>query len=218
MSIRSKLIFVIAFAVCGERVALADRILDQSFFDDRTHNKITFNVDGNGDPVDPGRGGLLPMPPEEYRDQGLQYVRGGFWARSSLKEIDDLLDAIASPPVFAFITRLERDDPTYISFEPHVRYFGTWVIYDTLGLGRTQFKAYDRNNKLIETATFDKKAVDGTILDGEVEYGFMGIAADHDIAYVTFPEGATFDDFYYAPEPSAAVLLLVAAAAGLRRR
>jgi hypothetical protein len=101
-----------------------------------------------------------------------------------------------------------------------VRSFGTWIFHNTRSK-RPSFKALDSNGNVIETAEFDDDAIDTTRdIDGEkIEVGFLGIAADQDIARIEIPEGyATFDDLYYSPEPTTGSLLVAGALLLARRR
>lgn len=199
--------------------SLADRILDVSYFDDRTHNLITFNFDGDGNEIHLSKGGVALIPDDEYASHGLSGISTGYWVRSSSDDYEKLLYEVASGPIACVIADRFDNDPSILEFEPDVRSFGTWVFHNTRSK-RPTFNAYDKNDELLETAQFDDDAVDETlVIDGEtIEYGFLGIAASGEIAYVTFPEGAAIDDFYYTPEPTTALLLSIGVIASIRRR
>ena len=197
----------------------ADEIFDKSYFDDRIHNKLTFNVDGDGNEIQLSRGSFQVMPEDAYAKRGLSRIFTAAWVRDGSVGFENLIGEFASAPIYAFIARQFEDDPSVFEFSPDVRAFGTWIFRNTR-LPRPTFNAFDADGNLIETAFFDDDAIDGSrVIEGDtIEYGFLGIAADRDIAYVTFPEGGAIDDFYYTPEPSAALLLLLAGAGALRRR
>lgn len=208
---------VMATLLC--QIALAERILDTSFFADRTHNLLTFNVYGDGTEFDLPKGSIVLIPAREYTQQGVSRIDTAYWGRDSSDEFTDLIGEFASAPIYCPVAAAGEDDPSIFEFSPGIRSFGAWIFRNTR-LRRPTFLAYDSNDKLIESVKFEGDAIDDSrLINGdEIEFGFLGIATDREIAYVTFPVGAVIDDFYYSPEPTTAILLVAGVATLIRRR
>lgn len=197
-----------AMAALAAVPASGAAIFDASYFDGVLHTLITFETDGNGDPVYLAHTAIFL---DEYFDQGFTFMDTTWFYRDSTADAQGAQAIGGSPENYMRIPY--PFDMLTIDFNVPVTAFGLWIQannrYDT-GI---VFRAYASSGvpELIDTVYFEDDAIDGTI--GEVDYGFLGISSDREISYVTINcrENAFLMDnlmFDYAvPEPSIPMLL-----------
>jgi hypothetical protein len=135
----------------------------------------------------------------------------GIWPASA-KPINDAssdLDdaqAIGGSPSVSIISPGNNQNEYVLNFVVPVRAFGFWVLHYHLDANQPIFTAYNSMGQVIEEVTFGAEFRQGTI-STTVDYGFMGISANQDIASVRIQQNSTeFDNLYFSrvlePSPS----------------
>lgn len=208
----SALVVAVSFAP-----VLGATILDDDYFASLPHTLITFETDAAGNPVDVSQ---LPyyqiMPWDEYAAFGFTFSAGASpgvaWVYSS---------SLGGPPGEVALSATGTDNlgDFLIEFSVPVRSFGFWVYHNTTRPGVPMFEAFNGSDPL-DTAYFEGSAIDGTA--GQIDYGFLGVAAGQDITVVHVGgDVAGLDNFMFSAVPEPATLSLIALgawfAAGRRR-
>lgn len=183
----------------------AEVILDSDYFTSKYHNLVTFEEDGAGDAVDLGISNILSMASDEYSGYGFTFSPAVYWVDEGNTYSDEAQDIGGSLELgVAFL----GGNSFQIDFSEGVEAFGFWVVNNNgfSSSGTPVFSAYGASG-LLETASFSGIAIDG-VLGGDVEYGFLGIAADEDITSVQIADYATtYDNFMFiVPEPASVLL------------
>jgi hypothetical protein len=190
---------------------------DADFFADIQHTLLTFDQDRGGNAVVFGEGADREMPGDEYADLGVLFSPPIHWVNDAGFGFDSAQAVGGSPPI---MIPGPRDDDFTLNFTAPVRAFGFWVINNSTTGVNPRFDALASDGGLIESVTFGPRFRDGTF--PETEYGFMGIAADRDIASVRVVKDATgLDNLRLSAFPEPAVLPVVGLALGgarVRRR
>jgi hypothetical protein len=203
------LIAVVALSFCS-RPASALVILDPNFFSGTTHIVITFETDGLGNKLKIAEGQSKPMPADEYAHYGFTFEPDISWVNDAGTAFDEAQIIGGTPKIG--IESIDQDDFT-INMSFPTRAFGFWVInYHTPDFVVT-LEAYG-DDGLIEEVTFEGDAIDGIVidraLDGNIEYGFLGIASEKFITSIHVTKGATMlDNFTYSPIPEPATVILL---------
>jgi hypothetical protein len=202
------LVTVVALAF-GGRPASAMVIHDPNFFSGTTHMVITFETDGMGNKLKIAEGQTQSMPYDEYTHYGFTFEPDISWVNDAGSAFDEA-QVIGGSPEIGIPGGDEDDFIINMSFP--TRAFGFWVInnpdvenepYPYLTL-----EAYGTDG-LIEQVTFEGDAIDG-VIDGGVEYGFLGIASEKFITSIHVTKGATMlDNFTYSPIPEPATVILL---------
>ena len=215
--------FLIAVVVLSfsSRPASALVITDSDFFSDKTHIVITFETDGMGNKLNLVEGQSKSMPADEYAHYGFTFEPNISWVNDTAWAFDEA-QAIGGSPKIGIVSIDEDDFTINMSFP--TRAFGFWVINYHIPEFVVTLEAHG-NDGLIEEVSFEGDAIDGIVidqaLDGNIEYGFLGIASDQFITSIHVTKGATMlDNFMYSPipEPATVILLGLGFLAILRKR
>ncbi len=213
MRSKSAAILLITIATAASGPVQAGIILEADFFSGIPHTLVTFETDGNGNPVILSNGDSRPMPFDEYAALGFTFNPVIEWVNDA-GEGFDAAQAIGGSPEIS-VPSATKDD-YFINFSVPVRAFGFWTVNNnTVGITPV-FEAYGANG-LIETVSFEGDAIDGTI--GRADYGFLGIVADEYITGIhTTKEATIFDNFMFSSVPEPATLLLLGLGVLMLRR
>jgi len=186
---------------CGVSSANAAAITDASFFTAIPHTLVTFEVNGGGGPVVLGNGASQTMPAGEYAAQGFTFSRDIHWVNDGSADFDaaQLIGGSPSTSMFYQLGNPPGND-YFLNFTVPVRAFGFWVIHYNGEAFQPTFAAFNSGGQLIDQVTFGPLFRDGSI--GFADYGFMGIAANEDIASVRIQQSFTeFDNLNFSPVP-----------------
>jgi hypothetical protein len=177
-------------------------IADAGFFNGIPHTLITFETGAGGTPVIIGNGANLPMPANAYAAQGVVFSPAISWGNDGGAQTDAAQVIGGSPEI---LIPGPNDDDFTIVFSVPVMAFGFWVMDNTMVQKRPTFTALDASNQALDSTTFGPPFRDGNV--GIVDYGFMGIVADRNIASVHITKDATsLDNFYFSPVPEPGAL------------
>ncbi|CAG0989865.1 hypothetical protein PHYC_02228 [Phycisphaerales bacterium] len=199
--------------------AQAGIITDSAFFTSLPHTSINFESDGAGSPINLIQGQTQVMPLNAYSNLGVDFVTQVRWVNDGNAAFDAAqmiggspANAIPSSFINAFA----------FTFNVPVKSFGMFVANNRTA-GPVTMRAFDAGNNLVAELVFGGVFVDGTIEipNTTADYGFMGYAADVDIARVEVTKQmAILDDLMFSavPAPGAAALMGIGLPLLLSRR
>jgi len=198
-------------------------ITSKSFFDELPSTTITFDVTGDGAPVNLIDGQSLTMPTAEYQAQGVLFQSPILWVNDGTTAFDVV--QLIGGSLDISIPSASIDSFT-ILFTIPVRSVGFFVannhIVDPAG---PSFIARDAQNNILQSLVFGSQDIASPFVAGRfqfVDYGFMGLTSETPIASLTInKQAAIFDDFIFSaqvPSPSSLLPLGFAAVFAARRR
>lgn len=201
---------IAALTLAAVGSAQAGIITDSSFFTSVPHTHINFETDGAGSPINLIQGQTQVMPLNAYSNLGVDFVNQVRWVNDGNPAFDAAqmiggtpANSIPSSFVNAFA----------FTFNVPVQSFGFFVVNNRTASPLT-IRAFDAQNNQITELVFGGVFVDGTIEipNTTADYGFMGYAADVNIARVEVTKQmAILDDLMYSPVPTPGVLALLGA-------
>lgn len=238
ISLRGGRALIVAAGTTGAWVTISPTatgtpIDDRTFFGAEA-TLIDFETDGAGLPVmspdaDPLMNGeKMTLPAGEYApmgvtfDQDLNWVNDGYPLFDAAATLSSMNGQGGSGVLSIPASAMTAFD---IVFTTPVDAFGMFVANNISAQSVVTFHAYDAADQLIESVAFGGGFIDASLSNslGQVDYGFMGIAATPGTPIVrvsVFKDAAILDDLVFTqiPAPGAVGALVLGAAPYLRRK
>lgn len=222
---RTKVVALVAITVATQP-ATAAIIDDVSFFTGIPHTLIDWETNGNGNAVLLANGSETPMADDEYAALGFRFTESTapMWTNPAGFSTDTVQIIGGSPANFLGYSLFGDDISTefVIEFLQPVHAFGFWMQLGNT-VPTTVFEAQDSLGNSLGSVGFTGDIIDGTFNDF-INYGFMGIASDTEIARVVltegFENGIFLDDLRFSsiPAPASGAVLSLGGIMALRRR